>query len=58
MSVEDTSSAVTMMYREPATLVQYCIEKNAAGEPVYFYHDFDLEGTNGIEITNESRVNL
>ena len=50
VSVEDTSSAVTMMYREPATLIQYWQRKNAAGEPVYFYHDFDLEGTNGMKL--------
>ena len=50
VSVEDTSSATQMMYREPATLIQYWQRKNAAGEPVYFYHDFELGGTNGIKL--------
>ena len=50
VSVEDTSNSVLMMYREPATLIQYWQRKNAAGEPVYFYHDFDLGKTNGLKL--------
>lgn len=40
--LKDTSSAVSDLYNQPVTFVQYLGRKLGAGEPVYFYHDVIL----------------
>ena len=42
--LNDSSSSVSNFNGEPITLASYWRVKNANNEPVYFYHDFVLEG--------------